>query len=40
MDSKSKVILIVVFFVVCVSVAFIFYKTIIHQDFEVVSEEE
>lgn len=38
MDNKSKALLICVFLIVFLSIAFVFYKTIILQEFEVISE--
>ncbi len=39
MDMKSKMLMVVVFLAVFVSLSFTFYQTIVLQDFEVIAEE-
>ena len=40
MDKKSKILLVVVFVIGCLSVGLTFYKTVILKDFQAVNTEE
>ncbi len=40
MDKKSKILLIIIIFMVVVSLGYTFYKTVILQDFEVINTVE
>ncbi len=40
MDKKSKILLIIIIFMVVVSLGYTFYKTIILQDFEIINTVE
>jgi hypothetical protein len=40
MDKKSKILLVLVFIIGCISIGFTFYKTVILKDFQAVNTEE